>query len=377
MLHLLDVYCPHADGVGIVTNSYLYYRKGSPYIYYGWKDERGRKHGESLKTTDPTEANILRGERDKKLFHGQDPKTSKITWAAWREQYEQTAKAHKKLSAYKRDVTALNAFEAILRPQEAPLSAIQKAHIDRFMRERALSASKATANIDFGTLHSFFNRAMEHEYILKNPCQYVGKYPLPMRSRIPFTHAETEAIIQEAKRHGNQDLTDMMMTFLYTGIRLDELCHLVKPYVDTDAMTYKIEAWESHEMDWPRDWRPAKFSPKRCQIRINPLDPKLQPIVGRRIKQVDGPLLFPGRNGVRSKFCVEELFERLLKRAGIEGKTIHNFRHTWITRALESGGDIATVSRMAGHADVKTTMIYFTAEMRRKWEVQVKYRPRG
>ena len=51
--------------------------------------------------------------------------------------------------------------------------------------------------------------------------------------------------------------------------------------------------------------------------------------------------------------------KKWLETAGITKKiTFHCFRHTFATLQLSSGTDIYTVSKMLGHADVKTTQVY-------------------
>lgn len=68
----------------------------------------------------------------------------------------------------------------------------------------------------------------------------------------------------------------------------------------------------------------------------------------------------------------EEVFPRLIlssyyskyliqwiARAGIDKKiSFHNFRHTFATLQLSEGTDIYTISKMLGHANIKTTAIY-------------------
>ena len=51
-------------------------------------------------------------------------------------------------------------------------------------------------------------------------------------------------------------------------------------------------------------------------------------------------------------------FERLCKKVGISGLRFHDLRHTAATRMIEAGASIVSVSKILGHADLKTTMCY-------------------
>ena len=53
-------------------------------------------------------------------------------------------------------------------------------------------------------------------------------------------------------------------------------------------------------------------------------------------------------------------WQRICELAGIEGKSIHTFRHTCATRLLEKGVPTAEVARILGHSEAATTLRIYT-----------------
>ncbi|NIP31674.1 MAG: tyrosine-type recombinase/integrase [Candidatus Dadabacteria bacterium] len=55
---------------------------------------------------------------------------------------------------------------------------------------------------------------------------------------------------------------------------------------------------------------------------------------------------------------LKQSFTKAYRRANIKGFRFHDLRHTAATRMTESGASIVAVSKILGHADLKTTMRY-------------------
>lgn len=57
---------------------------------------------------------------------------------------------------------------------------------------------------------------------------------------------------------------------------------------------------------------------------------------------------------------VHEMLKRLKKRAGVRGRVNpHSFRHGFAREYIKGGGDISTLARLLGHADIQTTHVYY------------------
>lgn len=57
---------------------------------------------------------------------------------------------------------------------------------------------------------------------------------------------------------------------------------------------------------------------------------------------------------------IHEMLKRLKQRAHIQGRVNpHSFRHNFARQYIQAGGDISTLARLLGHADIQTTHQYY------------------
>ncbi|HJS17160.1 MAG TPA: tyrosine-type recombinase/integrase [Anaerolineales bacterium] len=82
----------------------------------------------------------------------------------------------------------------------------------------------------------------------------------------------------------------------------------------------------------------------------------------RKVGGVDMPNKKAGqtifRGGALTSQAIYNMLQKRAEEAGVKSFSPHDLRRTFISHLLDKGADIATVSRMAGHANVQTTARY-------------------
>lgn len=186
---------------------------------------------------------------------------------------------------------------------------------------------------------------LKNEINVKNP---YAKFQMP-RATIRDTYLEFEELIAlrdlrpKFKAFTTQRIVLQMYLFAcYTGLRFSDVIDLNWSHVDLekdrinkiqvktrDSVTVIIEPWARAIL--------LEFSNSKKNIGTDkPVFKSLtEPTVNRNLKI-------------------------LAKMAGIDKNlTFHTSRHTFGTLKILAESDILTVSKLLGHADIKTTMIYF------------------
>ena len=225
---------------------------------------------------------------------------------------------------------------------------------------RSKNYSPATLRDKYAVLHAFFSYATQEGYYSKNPVR-MKKPPMPKIRARCFTDEEIEAIMRYyADRDTFCKLRDYtIISILFsTGIRRAELLNITA--VDGANITVIGKGNKERSIPISNALRQVlrEYLPAREKVAVN--CPYL-------IVTQDGKRLTTG--GLRA------IFTRLSRQTGIAGRRFssHTWRHTYATQFLRNGGDLLSLQRLLGHADLQTTAIYLhwtdgiTAEANRKY----------
>lgn len=100
--------------------------------------------------------------------------------------------------------------------------------------------------------------------------------------------------------------------------------------------------------------------------RVLPLPPDMKDEITALVAGRTAGYLLQGRDGGQWKVrAFNRAFQRHLRACGLDrhGVTPHTLRHTFATHLVMAGVQITTVSKMLGHADLQSTMVYIHVDL--------------
>jgi len=220
------------------------------------------------------------------------------------------------------------------------LSQIRPPLLEQYKVHRLDSVKPQTVNTEVTLLHHFFRYAVEMKYIASNPTQNIKKIKKPVTKAPRFlTKSEIAKLLEQC----NPNLSAIVKFLLNTGMRFGELQNLEWDDIDRKKKEIHIRIKEN-------------WSPKGDERKI-PMNNTVQKIL--KSSQREKRWVFTTKTG--SQVRQSHTWDRLkvaCQRAGLESVGPHALRHTFASHLVMAGVDLATVSRLLGHKDISTTMIY-------------------
>ncbi len=150
---------------------------------------------------------------------------------------------------------------------------------------------------------------------------------------------------------------------LYTGLRIGEVCALQWKHVNLDTGVLEVCQTVQRIQNPVRDAKPKTYlligEPKsRASLRVVPIPTFLRGILEkyRSTRDAEAYFLTNTRLMIMEPRNYQYHFKKYMQELHMEWVHFHTLRHTFATRAIESGMDMKALSEMLGHAGVSITM---------------------
>ncbi len=330
-------------------NITIFNRKGILYIQF-YLDGKQKQRSTRLKDT-PANRKLIQKEVIPKLYlklkNGELSKTKPQKFEWYAERYLRQKESVKTYQEIYNIV--INQLYPIFKG--FTIDKITKGMVKKWADDRLLQVSSNRVKWLLNVLGAILDIGMDYEHIDKNPARNI-KLPKhkPTREMQPFTKEEVRILLDNAEGW----FKNFLAVCFYTGMRHGEILALRWNDINFNNMTINITKAKRHgRINTPKTENSIRTIPV-----FEPLVPYLKEQQKLAFKIKSMSVFFNPRTkkeffGIKT---IHPVWYKLLKKTGLKKRVIYNTRHTFAINTIQAGVNIAYVSKILGHKNIKETL---------------------
>ena len=226
----------------------------------------------------------------------------------------------------------------------------------------------------YNMLHEALRQAVTNKYLSINVSEGVVLPTHQLPTIVVFKPEEQQAILKACRK---ERLGFAIELDFMTGLRIGELCALKWRDFDFSEKLFTVQRTlqrvqkktaEIHEKSTKTEIVEGETKTKNGKRVIPMTDTMFANLIQHRSRQTfeklragrgyeDNGYVFANEIGCPIEpSYLRDVYERILKTAGVPHYKFHTIRHTFATRAIENNMPVKVVSQILGHSSVQLTM---------------------
>lgn len=235
-----------------------------------------------------------------------------------------------------------------------PVKALEHGHISVYINERkndmfrGRKISPITVNDDLIFLKRIFNKAIQYEYMTKNPVKGVKFLPTPTnKKRQIFNNDEIKQLLDSLNYYPSYQ--NLIKFAFYTGCRIGEVVNLEWSDIEDTKIKIGVKVNDLNEYT---------FMTKNRSERVIYMSKEMINFL-KSIPNTANYIFVDKNNQKFNIGHVSKLFKKHIRKLNLSDNLhFHSIRHTFITNLINNGHSIYNVQQFMGHKYYETTLKY-------------------
>lgn len=241
------------------------------------------------------------------------------------------------------------------------LQKLKKENIDHLLSKLRENLKASSIRSIYSVLTNCIEKAVTTNLLLVNPCKGVELPRAERKTVQALSVTDQKKLVQAISQ--NKHFFSILLA-LQTGLRIGEICGLKWEDIDfeNDLLWVKrtVQRMPSHKKVGSKTTI-IEVSPKSMTSKRKiPLTKLLKEQLLELKEKSNSDYVISNKSRAMEPRAIAYRFQVLRKKIGLEDFSFHSLRHTFATRCLEAGGNIAAISSLLGHSSIKMTLDCYT-----------------